>query len=35
MRDEEEVDPGERGGGEQLGEVDSGETVTRIYYVRK
>lgn len=35
MRDRKRVNPDVRGGGKELGEVERGETLIRIYYVRK
>jgi hypothetical protein len=35
MRERKVVDPGGRGGGEELGGVEGGETVIRMYFVKK
>lgn len=35
MSDRKEVEPHERQGREELGGIERGETITRIYYVRR
>ena len=35
MRDRKKVDPDDRGSGEKLREVEGGETISSMYYVRK
>jgi hypothetical protein len=35
VRDRKKVDPDDRGSGEKLREVEGGETISSMYYVRK